>query len=384
MKTSRKIWPWIFIIIIASFTGILHLYRSIRPTASDTAVGHFELEHDYFTVVDETGEIIFTTGHTVAIGDEYIDEDDTRYIVISVVGNTATVRSEGRMEGLPELALQQILEVAASNGAVGIYHTHSSESYIPSDHTDSIPGKGGIVQVGSALANKLNNSGITAIHDTTSHDPNDARAYDRSRRTAVDLLKKQTPLALFDVHRDAGPAESYLQEVNGEEVTKCMIVIGRQNPKMESNLEFARRLKDEVNSQFTGLVKGIFMGNADFNQDLFDKALLLEIGTEETSKEAAMRGASLIGSVLTNILPVSGPGSAPQGRAAGRTIGWLIGAVVVGTFVYLWVATGSWEEMKAKLLAWFSGVGIKVGGTDADNVGEESGTDMSGSGKKVD
>ncbi|MGI6663499.1 MAG: stage II sporulation protein P [Bacillota bacterium] len=54
-------------------------------------------------------------------------------------------------------------------------------------------------------------------------------------------------MALFDVHRDAGPAEPYLKDLDGREVAKAMIVVGRTNPKMNANLDFARRLKDAVN-----------------------------------------------------------------------------------------------------------------------------------------
>ena len=37
--------------------------------------------------------------------------------------------------------------------------------------TDSTPGHGGIVEVGTALADSFNKVGIKAVHDTTSHDP---------------------------------------------------------------------------------------------------------------------------------------------------------------------------------------------------------------------
>ena len=377
MKISSKMMAWALLLVMAAGVGIIHLYLSVRPAASETIAGHSERTEGYYTVVDETGKTIFTTGHMVSVGDEYIDEFDTKYVIISVSGDRATAREVGKAAALSISALLSVFETAAPKGAIGIYHTHSSESYIPSDMTDSIPGKGGIVEVGTALANRLARSGVKVNHDTTSHDPNDARAYDRSRRTAVSLLKKQTPIALFDVHRDAGPAEPYLEEIDGTEVAKCMIVIGRQNPKMQSNLEFARQLKDGVNNQYPGLVKGIFMGNADFNQDLFDRALLLEIGTEKTSKEAAMRGAAYIGSVIPNLLPSSSSGS--QGLSAGKAIGWILGVTVAGVFAYLWIATGSWEEMKAKLLGWFGSGGIRLG--DVDGIGGGSDTDTPGSGE---
>ncbi|MGI6660896.1 MAG: stage II sporulation protein P [Bacillota bacterium] len=376
MGISRRILALALVLIFATGAGVVYLYRSIRPVTSEAPSGLTERERGYFTVVDESGTVVFTTGLMVSVGDEYIDEDDTKYVVISVSDDVATVRSVGTMEALPPFTGEPIRGEAVSSGAVGIYHTHSAESYVPSDDSDSIPGKGGIMDVGAALAERLSSIGIKAVHDTTSHDPNDARAYDRSRRTATDLLKKQKPLALFDVHRDAGPAEAYLKKFDGKEVARCMIVIGRQNPKMQSNLEFARRLKDEANSQYPGLVKGIFMGNADFNQDLFDRALLLEMGTEQTSKEAAIRGVDLLGSVFPNVLPAGGPGAGPQARGAGRTIGWLLGIAVAGIFAYLWIATGSWEEMRAKILEWFGAGGIKVG--DVDGIGGGSGSDAPG------
>lgn len=375
MKISKKVLAWALVLVFTAATGVVYLYRSIMPVTSEVPPMLTERERGYFTVVDEDGVVIFTTGLMVSVGDEYIDEDDNKYVVIDVSDDVATVRSVGKMEALPPFT-GPVLGVAMSGGAIGIYHTHSAESYVPSDNSESIPGRGGIMDVGAALAEKLSALGIKAIHDTTSHDPNDARAYDRSRRTAADLLKKQKPLALFDVHRDAGPAEAYLKEIDGQEVARCMIVIGRQNPKMQSNLEFARRLKDEANNQYPGLVKGIFMGNADFNQDLFDRALLLEMGTEQTTKEAAIRGATLLGSVVPNVLPASGPGAGPQTRSAGRTVGWLLGIAVAGIFAYLWIATGSWDEMKAKILEWFGTGGIRVG--DVDNAGGSSGSDAPG------
>ncbi len=46
-----------------------------------------------------------------------------------------------------------------------------------------------MLQVGKSLAASLTQKGVKAIHSTTSHDPHDGGAYDRSRRTLVQLLK---------------------------------------------------------------------------------------------------------------------------------------------------------------------------------------------------
>ena len=178
---------------------------------------------------------------------------------------------------------------------------------------------------------------------------------------------KDRPQALFDVHRDAGPAEPYLEEISGQTVARAMIVVGRTNPKYSANLDFARRLMSAVNSKYPGLVKGIFMGKADFNQDLYDRSLLLEMGTEKTSKDSAEKGVSLIGGVVPSLL---GAAAGPSGGSTGRSIAWILGLAVAGTFIYLWVSTGSWDEMRSKILSWFGSGGVKVGG------GRKNGSDQ--------
>lgn len=365
MERSRKMLAFIVILVAVLGTGAYYLfYGSQSPAASVEMAGHQERDDGYYTVVDENGRVIFTTGHLVVVGDEFIAEDDTKYTIVRVSGDVATARTVGKMQALPPLPYRS--EGAKIQGSVAIYHTHSDESYIPSDGSESIPGRGGVFRVGASMSEKLNRLGIKAIHDTTGHDPHDARAYDRSRRTASRLLRKYRPLALFDVHRDAGPPEPYLKEVDGKEVAKGMIVIGRQNPKMQANLEFARRLKDAVNKRYPGLIKGIFLGSANFNQDLYERSLLLEMGTEKTTRQAAEAGSVLIANVVPTVLQAVGPGAFPESRGAGRAIGWLLGLAVAGIFIYLWISTGSWEEMKAKILAWFGAGGIRIGGGGHD------------------
>ena len=141
---------------------------------------------------------------------------------------------------------------------VGIYHTHNAESYVPTSGTESKDdGNGDILQVGKALADAMENLGFTVIWSDNSHLPHDGQAYDRSRRTAVELLEKN-PVTLIDVHRDATPPEVYEAQVEGEPVTK--VRIGRApEPKPGSNLEYAKRLKSVADQEFPGIIEGYLM-----------------------------------------------------------------------------------------------------------------------------
>jgi hypothetical protein len=95
--------------------------------------------------------------------------------------------------------------------------------------------------------------------------------------------------------------------------------------------------------------------------------LLLEMGTEKVSKEEAERGVALIGGVVPSVLGVS---AGPSGGATGKGIGWILGLAVAGTFVYLWISTGSWDEMRAKIMGWFGSGGVRVGGGKKNGGGD--------------
>ena len=368
MKSAKPIAAAIILIFCTVAGYCVFFYKGIEQAASGDLVSHTERSRGYYTVIDENEEILFTTGLMITAGDEYISADDTRYVIERVHEDTAIAKNIGIMELLPALPVTSELAAGTSN-VIAIYHTHSGESYVPTDGAENIPGKGGILRVGATMAKELNKQNFDVVHDDTSHDPHDAHAYDRSRRTASQLMKKK-PVALFDVHRMRA-AYTYLAEIDGKEVAQCMVVVGRQNPKMQANLEFARRLKDGVNTKYPGLIKGIFLGNGNFNQDLFERLLLLEIGSEKTSRQAAEAGVSLIASAVPRVLSDAGGGK--ESRGAGRAIGWLLGLVVAGVFVYLWISTGSWEEMKAKILGWFGTGGIKIGGGKRNGAGEGGG-----------
>ena len=148
---------------------------------------------------------------------------------------------------------------------MAIYHSHNDECYrLTSGLSTRIP-DGDVIKVGTAMAKELNDHGIVAVHQDNNHGPHDINAYNRSRRTAVQLLKA-TPDAIFDIHRDSAPAATYLTQINGIETARIMIVLGRSNPAMNANLEFARRIKDEADTLYPGLMRVYISGHSDYNQ----------------------------------------------------------------------------------------------------------------------
>ncbi len=297
------------LIIISSYL----LMRWAAPPARKPSIRATEASKgNYYTIRDPEGKVILQTGFPINVGDLFINEDNRVFEIFKVEEWNALAKQTSPsieiksrpLEGndiTARLSGDQAIPAQAAGIHVVIYHTHSDESYPISDGTSSIPGNGTIFEVGENLAASLRASGISVTHSYNTHGPHDSGAYYRSRRTAFQLLK-EGPDAAFDVHRDSAPAEAYYTLINGLPTARTMIVIGRQNPNLNTNLDFARRVKSRADDLYPGLVRGIFIGRGNYNQDLYPTALLLEIGTDQLSRESAQRGAQHMGDVIAEIL----------------------------------------------------------------------------------
>lgn len=302
-----------------------------------------------YRLVDQYGRVVSMTSRKPARGDELIDARGYHYKVTGVAGKQARVSLTGKdKEFLAMVAYYERLEtVPVSNSPwrtrpVGIYHTHSDESYLPTDGAASIPFKGGIYQVGAMFDRGLQKQDVRVRYDRTPHDPHDANAYYRSRRTALQLLK-QKPVALFDVHRDGvDDAEFYRRIVSHRDVTQLRLVVGRQNPKMAANLDFAKRLMAFANKEHPGLVKEIYLARGNYNQDLLSTALLIEAGTYTNEKPEAESGVALLAGTVPTLLGLAPPPagskgatSSEAGHQAWKTAFWIIFLLVLAAAVFL-------------------------------------------------
>ena len=93
-----------------------------------------------------------------------------------------------------------------------IYHTHSTESYMPYKESNyhREAEEGTVRDVGNVLETELKKRGINVIHDKTIHDrPSYTASYGRSRETIKALMQKYpTAKYVIDLHRDAAAASS--------------------------------------------------------------------------------------------------------------------------------------------------------------------------------
>lgn len=326
----------------------------------------------YTTIIDEHENVLSMMSRAVYIDDEIYTAEGKIYRVDNVRDDMASARFLGvdpQIAALNEYFASQEVPVikrkiennpdAPANFA--IYHTHNSESYIPTDGTQSIRFKGGIYKVGTVMAERLRRIGMEVNHDQTAHDPHDNNAYVRSRRTAARLLNTN-PVAMFDVHRDGVPDPNFYREkVSGQDVASIRIVVGRQNPRMSANMEFARQMLTSVNNVHPKVVKEIFVGRGDYNQDLSPTALLLEAGTYTNTREEAERGVDLFAEALPTAMGISPASPAPTGtaapgksagaaRGAWRAVGWILGFTVFGSLAFLLINGVKLSDVRTRLV----------------------------------
>ncbi|MDK2820248.1 MAG: stage sporulation protein [Clostridia bacterium] len=362
-KWSLKYWKGlVFVVLILTIVGVFYQQKN-EPRSNRQVFNLTELlqrEHtqgDYSILVDEQGNVLDKMARSVYLHDEFIASDNRRYEVVRIEGNKAICH----LLGLEKISLIKVnstvlketaLPVQAGNKAVGIYYSHSDESYVPSDGNESIPGNGGVYDVGTAFANSLEKEGYAVINDTTPHEPHDDGSYRRSRRTAISLLKKGVA-AIFDVHRDGVPDPNfYRRNINGQTVATLRFVVGRQNQNMSANLDFAKRLKAAADAKYPGLVRGIFLGQGSYNQDLSPRAVLIEAGTHTNSKENAIKGINLLADVVPAVLGTPGAGGTvrTQSTAADwKGVFLVILAFIVGGAAYLVISAGSWENALSRV-----------------------------------
>lgn len=339
-----------------------------------SVAAHERNDGGFYTVVDENGNKVLLTGWGIEVGDQFITENNKRYEIVSVEGDMGKAKFIGDInlsQYLPAenksglfAGLLQPRIAEAQGGKVAIYHTHSDESYVPTDGSESILGAGGIYKVGDAFAKALQNDGMDVIHSMAKHDPHDDMAYERSRRTVLDLLKQQ-PDAIFDVHRDAVPPEVYKANIDGQEVSKVQLVVGKYGPTGKQIEDYALQMKAAADKQHPGLIKGIFFAKGgDYNQDLHPRSMLIEAGAHTNDRASAERGVALFADIVPTVLGKTGGGGAAAQSQAGATglgtaaagpsgasksIGWIIGLLVVGAAAFLFLSTGSFKEAGAKL-----------------------------------
>ena len=258
---------------------------------------------DVYSIYDEDFNLLFQKD-SVELGDGYMSPDKKYYEVVFVDDEKFMgIAKFVRYVKLPNVDVSHSPKrINLERRVICMYMSHNDESYVPTDGVDSVYGNGGIKDVALAFKKQLENNLIDVYFDDTLHIPHDSKAYSRSKVTAEALYSKYSPDAIFDIHRDATSRKFYVANVDGEERGRVRIVLGKSNPNMTINEEFALYLVAVANELYPWLITDIYYGGGHYNQSIDGKALLFEMGTYLIEKELVIDSLDELAEVVTTAL----------------------------------------------------------------------------------
>lgn len=210
------------------------------------------------------------------------------------------------------------LDINTDEPTVLIYHTHTSESFLPAaDWYDknyplrnSDPSKS-IVAVGDAICEALAERGISSVHDCTVHDDPYTGSYYRSEETILEALRKYPSIRLvIDIHRDGigngdGTLPAPVATIDGKSAAQFMIISCCESelfdmPDYLENFKLACLIQNCAEKRYPTLARPILFDYRNYNQSLSPGALLIEVGSHGNSLEEAVYSGELLGNVLAD------------------------------------------------------------------------------------
>lgn len=102
--------------------------------------------------------------------------------------------------------------------------------------------------------------------------------------------KNETIKYFFDIHRDSSPKEKTTFNWDKKDYAKILFVVGKEHENYEKNLEFAKKINNELKNTNTEFSRGIMTKegsgvNGIYNQNFSEQAILIEIGGQYNTIE---------------------------------------------------------------------------------------------------
>lgn len=217
---------------------------------------------------------------------------------------------------LPELG-----EIDSEQPAVLIYHTHTSESFLPyGEYFDAdYPLRSGdparnMTAVGDAICESLSKRGISSVHDCTVYDsPMFTGAYYRSADGMQKILEEYPSIkVVLDIHRDGiinedGSLTAPIAEIGGRNAAQFMIISGCDDgdmsmPDYMENFKLACLLQNCAEEAYPDLARAVLFDYRNYNQSLSTGALLIEVGSHGNSLNEAVYTGELLGNIIADAL----------------------------------------------------------------------------------
>lgn len=234
--------------------------------------------------------------------------------IYNVTYSTVQIRNQTSFELTPEMLTP---DITFDKSNIVIFHTHTSESYTPSEaypyvasgNFRTLDTNANVVGVGNELTSRLSQKNINVVHDTTFHDyPEYNGAYTRSLQTVQNILATTSADLVIDLHRDAIADSSYGPSVmiGEEKAAQLMFVMGSSegglsHPNWINNLKIAVKIQEKANEMYPGLFKSILLSKYRYNEHLAKGSCIIEVGATGNTMEECLTSMKYLAEVINAI-----------------------------------------------------------------------------------
>lgn len=200
---------------------------------------------------------------------------------------------------------------------VYVYFTHNRESYLPylknvTDPDNAYHSQINVTKIGDQLKTSLEDRGIGTYIDKTDIQANlnnkglnYYNSYQESRLVVQSAVASNRDLQyFFDIHRDSKRKKDTTVTINGQSYVKLAFIIGGKNPNYGKNQKLATDLHSFFEKKYKGVSRGVIVkndvgSNSVYNQNLSDKAILIEFGGVDNTFEELNRSADALADVFS-------------------------------------------------------------------------------------
>ena len=127
--------------------------------------------------------------------------------------------------------------------------------------------------------------------------------YEASRVYMQEEFKKHNYKIVIDLHRDSSKHKYTFLESKNKRYAKVLFVLSTKHKKYKENEKFVNNLNNRIKKELSGLSRGIMKrDDVIFNQDLNNRAILLELGGIDNTLEEINNTLYIIAKVISDYI----------------------------------------------------------------------------------
>lgn len=229
------------------------------------------------------------------------------YVQIVIPEKPSVIERHPIEEPTEPIDLPQPREKTLEGRRILIYHSHTTEAFVPTSgipHTENFEET--IVRVGEYLTKALEAKGATVIHDKTHHSKRPhSDSYRRSRETVRRHLEEGEFDLIIDLHRDGVGNSSEIgrpittADINGVTMGRLLFIVGQRHERWRSNYALAQKMVSFADQMYPNLTRRTGLKpSGNYNQDLNDRMVLIEIGGHWNTLEEAINTVGPLANII--------------------------------------------------------------------------------------